>query len=385
MALGSIIVRLTMDTASFDTDAGRAAKIAEKRAKEIDAAFRKAGIAIGAALGAAIVGLGAAVKKGIDHMDEMSKAAQKVGESTENFSRLAYAGELADIGMDQLVSTMGKLTKAQAAALDAGSQQAKIFDALGISVKDANGSLRAGTDVMMDFADKFKEAKGSPEIMAAGFQIFGRSFQDIIPLIKDGSSAMRELFDESDRFGATISTEAGEAAEKFNDNLTRLTTNVEGMAMSIAEDLLPNLIDMTDKTIAWLDEGDRAAEIAAALSAGIDTIGIIAKATTNLIGGLVDIVSGFVQQVEGFLGVLNAIARLDMSKLRAAGADFAEGSLKIGRGAGNIVNPKDAPAVLPNGGYRPRRESRDTSRAASAGLMPAGFAGGYDAWVKSLP
>ena len=43
MSLGSIIVRLTMNTADFETDAGRAAKVAEKRAKEIDAAFRKAG------------------------------------------------------------------------------------------------------------------------------------------------------------------------------------------------------------------------------------------------------------------------------------------------------------------------------------------------------
>ena len=118
----SIVVRLTVNTADFETDLGRAAKVAERRANEIDAAFRKAGVAIGAALGAAAVAVGAAVKKSIDHMDEMSKAAQKVGQSTEEFSKLVYAGSLADVQMDTLVSSMGKLTKAQAAALDSGSK-----------------------------------------------------------------------------------------------------------------------------------------------------------------------------------------------------------------------------------------------------------------------
>ena len=207
MSLGSIVVRLTANTADFETDLGRAAKAAERRAKEIDASIRKAGVAIGAALGTAIVGLGAAVKKSIDHMDEMAKASARVGQSTEEFSKLVYAGSLADVQMETLVSTMGKLTKAQAAALDSSSQQAKVFDALGISVKNAEGSMRSSSDVLLDFADRFKQLGGSQEAIAAGFEIFGRSFQDIIPLIKDGSAGLREMFEESDALGKTLSTE----------------------------------------------------------------------------------------------------------------------------------------------------------------------------------
>ena len=63
MSLGSIVVRLTCSTADFETDTGRAAKIAQRRAKEIDAAFRKAGIAIGLALGAGVAVAGAAFRK----------------------------------------------------------------------------------------------------------------------------------------------------------------------------------------------------------------------------------------------------------------------------------------------------------------------------------
>lgn len=249
MSLGSIVVRLSMRTAEFETDAGRAAKVAEKRAKEIDAAFKKAGNAIGVALGAAALGAAAAIKGAVDRMDELSKSAQRVGMPTEEFSRLAYAGSLADVEVSTLVSTLGKLTKAQSAALNDTSEQARVFEALGIAVKNADGSLRSSSDVMLEFADVFAAMEGSPEAMAAGFALFGRSFQDMVPLIKDGSGAMLEMFAESDRLGATLSTETGQAAEAFNDNLTRMQTALNGAWMEIASGMLPALEDLTGQLV----------------------------------------------------------------------------------------------------------------------------------------
>lgn len=245
MTLGSIVVRLSMATADFETDAGRASKVAQKRAKEIDAAFKKAGVAIGLALGAAMVGATAAIKGAIDKMDDLSKASQRVGLPTEEFSRLAYAGSLADVGVDTLVSTLGKLTKAQAAAYNETSQQAKVFDALGIAAFDAAGNMRTSTDVLADFADRFNQMQGSPEIMAAGFALFGRSFQDMIPLLKDGAEGIRSAAEEADRLGITLSTQAGKDAEQFNDDLTRLQTAMNGVWMEIANQLMPTLLELS--------------------------------------------------------------------------------------------------------------------------------------------
>ncbi|HSD16779.1 MAG TPA: hypothetical protein VLC71_05885 [Thermomonas sp.] len=256
MTLGSIVVRLTMNTADFDTDSKRAASIAEKRAKQIDASFRKAGVAIGLALGAVAVGITTALKGAIDTMDETYNAAKKVGDSTENFSRLTYAAGLADVGMDQLVTTLGRLTKAQAAALDVGSEQAKVFKALGIEVTDANGALRGSTEVFLDFADVFQAMKGSPEAMAAGFALFGRSFQDMIPLLEQGSTEIRRLMQESDALGKTISGEAGAAADQFNDDMDRLKGAIGGAWMEIASGMLPQLTAMTGEMASAAKETD---------------------------------------------------------------------------------------------------------------------------------
>src|SRR5690606_17137999 len=129
--------------------------------------------AIGAGLAAAGVIAARSIKNAIDNADELSKAAQRVGASSEAFSRLAYAGDLADVAISDLQSSMGRLIKAMGDAQSPTSTQARIFGALGISVTDATGKMRDATDVMADFADAFQAQRGSPEVIAAGMEIFG--------------------------------------------------------------------------------------------------------------------------------------------------------------------------------------------------------------------
>jgi hypothetical protein len=256
MALGSIVISLLMQTGSFETDAGRAAKTAEKRAKQIDDSFRKAGKAIGIALAGAATAVGLAVRNAINDMDEMSKAAQKSGMGTEEFSRLAYAASLADVSIEDLQAATGRLAKAQVAAQLTGSKQGEIFRSLGIAIKDASGNLRPATDMLYDFADAVQDQGASPEVLAAGMEIFGKSFQNLIPLLAGGSEGMRAAAAEADALGLTLSDQAGKNAEEFNDNLTRLKGSVTGAAMSIAEGLLPGLIGLTGGLVESSKETD---------------------------------------------------------------------------------------------------------------------------------
>lgn len=321
MSLGSIVVRLTMNTADFETDSARAAKIAEKRAKEIDASFRKAskeiGLALGAAISAAATAAATSLKMTINSMDDLSKAAQKVNLPTEDLSKLKYAGELADVSLDTLVGSLGKLTKSQAAALKSTSEQARVFSALGIAVKDADGNLRKSSDVLMDFADVFKAMKGSPEAMAAGFSLFGRSFQDLVPLLSQGSEGIREAGEELEAFGGVISTEAGQRAEEFNDNLTRLETAAKALAVQVASDLLPDLVRLTDNFVAMTQEGDQVSETATAIADGFRAIGSTIAFLTPIWTAFVDVVRGLSGMLAGTVHAIDSLANANWAGVAA--------------------------------------------------------------------
>src|SRR5690606_32173570 len=133
----------------------------------------------------------------ITRMDELTKAADRVQMPVEQLTRLEHAGSLADVSLQDLQSSMGRLTRSMSAALDPASRQAGIFDALGISVKDAERNLRSAEEVFNDFADAFSLNRDAPELMAAGLEIFGRSFQNLVPLMKDGSPSSRDSGDEA--------------------------------------------------------------------------------------------------------------------------------------------------------------------------------------------
>ncbi len=284
LSLGTLTISLLLKAGSFETDAGRAARIADKEAKAIARSFDAAGKAIGLALAAGITTVGAAVVSAINHMDDLSKAAQRANMPTEQFSALAHAANLADVSVQDLQGAMGKLAKAQGEALNSSSAQAKMFDALGISAKNADGSLRDTADVFLDFADKFQKFKGSPEIMAAGMQLFGRSFQNLIPLLKDGSAGLRDAMQEAKDLGLVLSTAAGANAEQFNDNLSRMKTLAGGLGMSLASELLPRMVAFTDNAVEMVKAAGGAEGIMRKLSSAFDTALTVAKAAGVYIG-----------------------------------------------------------------------------------------------------
>lgn len=376
---GSIVVDLLMRTGSFETDSKRA----EKRLKQFKKEAEEAGKAIGLAVVAAGTAITALVKTSIDTMDELSKAAQRSNTTTEQFSKLAYGAGLADVSIQDLQGSLGKLAKAQGDALDAGSKQAEVFRALGIEVKSADGSLRDTTAVLEDFADRFQALKGSPEAVAAGMAIFGRSFQNLIPLIKDGSQGLRDAGVEAERFGQVISTEAGQQAETFNDNLTRMALYVRGVGHAVAQDLLPDLIELSNRFLDGATEGDKMAETAKGLADIIRVVGGAVEFVVPFFKAIDDVIQGATISMVGFAEAARGVINLNWDQLKRGIDVFQQGSAQAVLGeeratAGGYI---DAPNTS-------RRTRAGSSRRGGAAMGGSGAGGAtqdeIDAYTRKL-
>lgn len=221
----------------------------KRGAGEADVAIARLGKTIGVGLAAGATAAAYAFKTTVDRMDELSKAAQRASMPTEDFSRLAYAADLADVSLQDLQGSMGRLAKAQGDAARGSKEQSRAFDALGIAYKNADGSLRDTKEVFFDFADRFKQFQGSPEAVALGMTLFGRGFQSLVPMLKDGASGLKDAGDAAERFGLVVSTQAGQQAEEFNDNLTRLKGAAEGLKIELFSGLIPQINDLTSHLV----------------------------------------------------------------------------------------------------------------------------------------
>lgn len=357
MALGQITVDLLLKTGSFATST----KQAEKSLQGLKTSAIGMGKAIHTAIAAAAASAPiVALRETINAMDEMSKSAQKVGITTEEFSKLNYAASLADVSMETLVGSLGRLTKAQGDALKSTSEQAKVFDALGIAVKGSDGSLRDSTDVLADFADRFQQLQGSPEAMAAGFAIFGRSFQTMIPLLKDGGAGIREAGAELESFGGVLSTNAGKQAEAFNDNLTRLKTMAKSLATTIVSDLLPDLVKLSEQFSGTAKRGGELADIANDIENVIRIVGDAVKFVYGYFDAFGDVLGGATYGLIGFNEAAKGVINLDWDqikrglKLAQEGADLAyygeEKAAKRNPGAYDTTQPRNRAGPSRRGG-----------------------------------
>lgn len=244
--IGALRVQLGLDSAQFSNGLKKSQGALSKFG--ISAGAAMAGLAAAAATAA--VALGHAVKASIDHADELGKTAQKVGVTVEALSRLEYAAKLSDIGIEGLSTGLGKLSQNMlSVANGAGGTVATAFAALGVKVKQADGTLRSSVDVLGDIADRFAGMEDGATKTALAIQVFGKSGKDLIPLLNAGSAGLADMATEADRLGVTISGKTAKSAEEFNDNLTRLGAVFEGLVNKITEEALPSLVKLSE-TIA---------------------------------------------------------------------------------------------------------------------------------------
>lgn len=261
--IGSLRVALGLDTAQFATGAKQAQGIASSLSSHFRGAF--AGIVAGLSL----AGVTAALKSSVDHMDELGKAAQKIGIPVDELSKLEYAARLSDVSLGDLQSSVGKLVKQLADMSGGGKNDASYaLQTLGIRAVDANGKLRPTSQIIADIAAKFAGFRDDANKTALAVALFGKSGADMIPMLNGGRDAIAGAAAELERFGGVVTPQAAAQAEILNDNITRIETAFRSASQQIASDVVPVFNDLTGQ---FVDAMGGAENLESAISGGLKT------------------------------------------------------------------------------------------------------------------
>lgn len=255
--LARLVVRLEADSLKFQKELDAAKRKLSSFEGSASKTAKQVGKVLGAAAVAAAAGLAVMVKRSIDLADDMSKAAQKIGVTTESLSQMRYAADLAGVAAASLDKSLLKLNRAMSeATITSTSKAAMAFKALGVEVQNADGSLRSSDAVFDDLADKMSGMRDGATKTALAMDIFGKSGADLIPLLNGGSAAMAEARAEADALGQTIDGKAAKAAEQFNDNLSRLSKVMSGAVLQATQSLIPLMANMSDELVKTAKDTD---------------------------------------------------------------------------------------------------------------------------------
>ena len=253
MAIGSLIVKLQMATGEFETDTKRAAKIAEKRAKEIDEAFRKVGAGIGIAIGAAVTAIGVGVAKAIGEVDKLNDMSVKFGIDLKDLQELKFIAAQTGTDVDTLGKGVQRMAKVMSAELGGASTA---FDKLGLSVKGVDGNLKSTTDILPEIANKFAAMQDPMQKAALAQELFGKSGVDLIPMLEQGGAGLAQLKDRAQELGLVLSDEVVGAIASFDDKLQELNAVSDAFFGKLAGEVAPILEELISDFIEWATQGD---------------------------------------------------------------------------------------------------------------------------------
>jgi hypothetical protein len=323
-SLGTLTIDLVAKTFGFEQGMDRTSRAFEKRVKELERSAKQFGTAIGTALAVGVTAAGAALAKittdAVNYADQLDELSNRLGISTEQLSAWGYAAKLTGSDIESLASTLPRLSKNLAAAMDEGSKQAELFEALGISVTDAAGNLRDVEDVLPEIADKFKQLKNDTTEAALAQELFGKSGAEFLEFLNLGSDGLERMAGEAQELGAVVDGQTAAAAAEFKDELDRLSTAATGLGTQIAAQLLPTIVDLVNDMTDWVKQGDLARNITTLITAAVDLgVGAI-DAYNNAVDRTSIAIGTAVETAAGWLEIQKQIATLG----------FAEGSVSGG-------------------------------------------------------
>lgn len=230
------------------------------------------------------------------YADDMLTMSSVTGMSTDDLQAFGYAAELVDVDLDTLTKSMAKNIKSMAGAQQGSKQYVEAYDKLGVSITDANGNLRDSETVYWEAIDALGKMTNETERDAVAMQLFGRSAQDLNPMIEAGSDKMKELKQEAKDVGAVMSEDALNGLGAFDDSIQRLKGSASAAKNSLGTVLLPEMQSITDAGGEIISEFTKnlnasGGGISGLASAVKSVAPMIAEAFGSLVSGLLNTVS----------------------------------------------------------------------------------------------
>lgn len=185
---------------------------------------------------ASVAAATAIARSTISGLDALNDVKDATGASIENLSALEDIAARTGTKFDAVETSLVKFN-AVLKDIKAGSEAANVLKAIGLSADelkrlDPAEALRRTAVALSQYADDGGKARAVQEL-------FGKSVREVAPFLADLA--------KQGQLNATVTTAQAEAAEAFNQQMSRLEKNIKDSARALVSDMLPALNEFFDR------------------------------------------------------------------------------------------------------------------------------------------
>ena len=302
--------RLEEEQKQFGSVASQQLKVVGNKFKEVGDKISGVGeklapvsLAAGA-LGAGMIKLG---YDAVTSADELNTLSKQTGISTDELQKMQYAADLVDVSVEDITGALRKMKPKM-------TENNATFAKLGVSVKNADGSLRDATDVFYDSIAALSEIQNETERDQVAMALFGKSADELAGIIDDGGAALKEYGQQAEDMGLILSEDTITALNDTNDTIDQLKGQMAGTMAQIGADVGQILAPALEKVAGFIgtvteklrdltpEQEETILKIAGVVAAVAPALIIIGKITTG-IGSLISVIGTIVGVLGGPLTI----------------------------------------------------------------------------------
>lgn len=233
----------------------KAGKVAgNKLGSALSTAFKAGGIAV-AGLTTAITGVSAATinaAKGVaEYGDNIDKASQKLGVSSDFYQEWEAVLQHSGTSMDSMSATFKKLATA---SQDASKDQQAAFERLGLSMEQV--SSMSSEELFSSVIAGLQGMEEGTERTALATELLGKGAMELGPLLNTSAEETQGMIDAVHNLGGVMDKDAVKASAAFQDSLQNMGTAFAGVKNRLLSEFLPSMTTVMDG-LGKLASGDK--------------------------------------------------------------------------------------------------------------------------------
>lgn len=244
------------------------------------------------ALAAGIKAVGQAVLDAAAAADDLQTLSVQTGIAADELQKMQYAAGAIDVDVDTLTGSMTKLTKSMSSASKGSGEASDAFKKLGISVTNDDGTFRDRNEVFQEAIKALGTMSDEVERDATAMAIFGKSAQELNPLIMGGAEALQELGDHAEEVGLILSDDSLTKLAAVNDSFTLFQETAKLAGQNFLAEFAEPIQGAIDMVTGYIEK------LLGAFRQG--GLGAVGEAVGEIVGDITQKLTAFLPQLAQF-------------------------------------------------------------------------------------